>query len=74
KNFIGMLKGREAPLLSGEQARGILKIDLAIGTSAKLRREVYVDELDAKNPGRFTRGKIKQEMRDHPTVLLRKKA
>lgn len=49
-NFIKAIQGREAPLLSGEQGRYILKFDLAIQRANRLRREVCLDELDATLP------------------------
>ncbi|MDE2072770.1 MAG: Gfo/Idh/MocA family oxidoreductase [Alphaproteobacteria bacterium] len=48
RNFIAAIQGNAAPLLCGEDAREILKLDLAISLSAKIRREVNLDELDAK--------------------------
>ena len=54
RNFIGAIMGHEKPLLTGEQGREILRFSLAIGRSAALRREVYVDELDAQFPALFS--------------------
>ncbi len=61
-NFIAAIRGESDPLLTGEQAREILKTDLAISKSSRVRREVYVDELDAADPGAFTRKKIEAEI------------
>ena len=52
-NFISAIQGREAPLLTGEQARGILKIALSIIKSSQERREVYIDELDQIDPDKY---------------------
>ncbi len=46
RNFIAAIQGKEAPLLTGEQGREVLKFAFAIARSASKRREVYVDELD----------------------------
>lgn len=48
RNFIAAIRGMEKPLLTGEQAREILKIDLAIQRSSRLRRDVYLDEMDRR--------------------------
>jgi len=50
RNFIGAIEGEEKPLLTGAEGREILRFSLAIGRSAALRREVYLDELDAPFP------------------------
>lgn len=62
-NFINAIKGTEQPLLSGEEGREILKLALAISKSSVVRREVYVDELDAANPESFTRKQIRKEIK-----------
>jgi len=49
-NFIASIKGEEKPLLSGDEARTVLRSALAVGLSSRLRREVHVDELDAAWP------------------------
>ncbi|MBU2643345.1 Gfo/Idh/MocA family oxidoreductase [bacterium] len=62
-NFIRAIRGETEPLLSGEQGREILRTTLAILKSSRERREVYVDEMDQRFPGRFTRQKIRAEKR-----------
>ena len=49
-NFIESIRGKTQPTLSGEDAREILRFSLAIQKSAKIRREVYTEELDARFP------------------------
>ena len=61
ENFIRAIRGEEQPLLSGAQGREILKMNLAISKSARVRREVYVDELDAPYPSLYTRRHIWRE-------------
>lgn len=63
-NFIDALKGRAAPLLSGDEAREILRFNLAVSKSARVRREVYLDELDSDNPWLFTKRKIRRELQE----------
>lgn len=46
RNFIGAIQGREEPLLTGEQAREILRFSLAVRRSSDERREVYLDEME----------------------------
>jgi len=65
QNFIAAIKGEEAPLLSGEQARKILAFALAIQRSALERREVYVDELDSPAGAAYTRKQIDDDMKRH---------
>jgi predicted dehydrogenase len=60
-NFIQSIRGETLPLLSGDQGREILKLTLAISKSARARREVYVDELDARFPLLYTRRRIREE-------------
>ena len=49
-NFIAAIQGREAPLLSGDEGREVLRFALAVTKSAQTRREVYLDELDHSFP------------------------
>ena len=63
RNFIAAISGEEAPLLSPAQGREILKINLAITKSTRVRREVYVDELEAAIPGLYTWNRIRKEKR-----------
>jgi predicted dehydrogenase len=65
RNFISAVRGDADPLLSGEEGREILKINLAISKSARVRREVYVDEMDAPFPWLYTRKKVKKEIKRH---------
>ncbi|MFX1258116.1 MAG: hypothetical protein ACFFAN_09670, partial [Promethearchaeota archaeon] len=46
KHFIDTVKNNKKPILSGEQARYILKFNLAAIKSAELGRDVYLDELN----------------------------
>lgn len=66
-NFIEAIKGNEKPMLSAEQGREILKFDLAMAKSSRLRREVYLDEMDKSNPEAFTKKQVKKEIIEkHP--------
>jgi hypothetical protein len=49
-NFIGAIRGEEPPLLSGPQAREILRFALAVQKAARTAREVDVDELESPFP------------------------
>ena len=62
KNFIAAMKGEEAPLLSGAQARNILVFAFAIQKSAKERREIYLDELDSPEGAEYSRKKIAEDI------------
>ena len=46
KHFIEVVKGKGEPMLSGEQAKYILKFNLAAIKSAELGKEIYLDQLD----------------------------
>jgi len=73
-NFVDAIKGATAPLLSGEQGREILKFALAIAKSARVRREIYLDEMDASLPALYTWGQIRKSKRqktDLPGLLGR---
>jgi predicted dehydrogenase len=48
QNFIDAIRGRAEPRLSGAEGREVLRFDLAVSRSARLRREVHLDELDAR--------------------------
>jgi predicted dehydrogenase len=63
-NFISAMKGREAPLLTGEEARKILKIALAIIKSSRERREVYIDELEQPDPDGYARDRRVREIQE----------
>ena len=45
RNFVGAIQGREAPLLSGAEARHVLAFAFALRRSSDERREVAVDEM-----------------------------
>ncbi len=57
-NFINAIRGEEEPLLTGSQGREILRFNLAIQKSSRLRREVYLDEMDATFPLLYSFRKI----------------
>ncbi|MBI9083622.1 MAG: Gfo/Idh/MocA family oxidoreductase [Desulfobacterales bacterium] len=63
-NFIAAIRGEAPPLLSGVQGREMLRLTVAISKSARVRREVYPDELDARFPWLFTWQKIRKEKKD----------
>jgi predicted dehydrogenase len=46
KFFIEVVKGNKEPLLSGEQARYILKFNLAAIKSAELGKQIFLDDLN----------------------------
>ncbi len=46
RNFIRSIRNEEAPLLSAEQGREILKFDLALAASARMGREILLDEME----------------------------
>lgn len=52
-NFIESILGKTQPMLSGANARDILRFSLAIQKSAKVHREVYTQELDAPFPSLY---------------------
>jgi len=60
-NFIESIKGKSKPLLSGDEGREILRLNLAIAKSSRVRREVYLDEMDSNFPWLFSRKKISRE-------------
>ena len=60
-NFISAIRGESPPLLSGGQGREILRLNLAIARSARFRREVYTEALDARWPWLYTRRRIRSE-------------
>ncbi len=64
QNFFRAIRGEEEPLLSGEQGREILRFSLAIQKSAKARREVFCEELDARFPGLYARRRIRKEKKE----------
>jgi predicted dehydrogenase/putative sterol carrier protein len=64
-NFIAAVKGEESPLLSGSQGRDILKFALAIAKSSRVRREVFLDEMDARLPAWFAWRQARKSRREH---------
>lgn len=64
ENFIQALRGREEPLLTGEQARDILKIALAIIRSSNERREVFIDEFDQADPDAYAEARRCREIQE----------
>ena len=46
KHFIEAVKGNKEPILSGEQAKNILKFNLAAIKSSELGRDVYLEEMN----------------------------
>ena len=64
-NFIDAIKGKAAPLLSGKQGREVLKLALAISKSSNVRREIYLDEMDASLPAFYTWKQRRQAKRSH---------
>lgn len=60
-NFISAVDGNEDPLLTGDQAREILKMSLAISRSSQLRREVYTDEMDKSRPHFYSWNRRRRE-------------
>jgi len=70
KNFIAAIEGKEKPMLNPEEGKEMLKLNLAISKSSRYRREVYLDEMDKKNPAGFTKKKIMQELKSsHKTIF-----
>ena len=45
KNFVEAVRDNKAPILSGEQARNILRFSLAAIKSAEIGKEIYLDDL-----------------------------
>lgn len=63
-NFVNAVLGKDKPLLTGEQGREILRFALAVTKSARLRREVYLDELDRPWPWLYTQTRRLRERKD----------
>ena len=68
KNFIAAIRGREEPLLSGAQARVILAMDLAVQRSSRLRRTVYLDEMERRLPGLYAWRMRRREIAADPVA------
>ena len=63
-DFISAIREGTEPCLSGAQARGVLRFSLALQRSARLRREVYVDELDRSFPSLYSARRRRKERRE----------
>ncbi len=50
KNYFNAIMGNEAPMLNGDDAREVMRFSLAVQRSARVRREVYLDDMDARFP------------------------
>jgi len=46
KHFIDVVKGKKEPILSGEQAKYILKFNLAAIKSSEIGKEIYIDDMN----------------------------
>jgi predicted dehydrogenase len=68
RNFINAIRGEEEPALTGRQGREILRFSLAIQKSARLRREVYPEEMDRAFSGLYARRRKAAERRAGKTV------
>jgi predicted dehydrogenase len=53
RNFIAAILGQQLPLLSMEEGRHILAVDIAIAKADQKSRVIYVDELDARLPSLY---------------------
>ncbi len=71
-NFIRAIKGEEAPFLTGEEGREVLRFGLAVTASAAKRREVYLDELDHPWPWWLRVRNKRRDSRDCPVGPRRK--
>jgi predicted dehydrogenase len=65
RNFIAAIQGKEAPVLSGDQARTILAFAIAIQKSAQEHREIYIDELSSPEGAEYSRKKIAEDIARH---------
>jgi predicted dehydrogenase len=72
RNFIGAIRKGESPRLSGEDGREILRFALALLRSNRIRREVYLDEMDSSFPGILYRRRVAKDKkaRRHKKSLL----
>jgi putative sterol carrier protein len=71
KNFIASIMGKEQPLLSGGEAREILKFNFAIQKSSHLLREVYLDEMDRSLPSLYAWRRRRAEKKADPFRVKR---
>jgi predicted dehydrogenase/putative sterol carrier protein len=63
-NFADAVAGEAEPLLTGKQAREILRMSFAIYSSARKRREVYLEELDRSWPNLYAWRRKRREKKD----------
>jgi predicted dehydrogenase/putative sterol carrier protein len=70
RNFIAAIRGEQQPLLTGPQGREVLRFALAIARSARKRRDVYLDEMEAPLPSLTAWVRRRRERRD---VIVGKK-
>jgi predicted dehydrogenase len=47
QNFVGAIRGEAKPLLSGAEGKEILRFSLAIQESSRIRREVFLHEVES---------------------------
>ena len=64
QNFVDAIQGKAAPMLSGPEARGILRFALALSKSSREHRAVFPDELDARFPRLLVRRRRKARERE----------
>ncbi len=63
RNFIAAIRGEAEPLLNGEQALEVLRFATAVQTSARKRREVYIEELGFSIPALYSGVRRRRERR-----------
>jgi predicted dehydrogenase len=59
-NFVRATRGEEAPMLDGRQAREVLRFALAVQKSARIRHEVYVDDMETVLPRVYFAHKVRE--------------
>ncbi len=64
RDFVSAIREGTEPCLTGDQARTVLRFSLALQRAARLRREVYVDELDRTFPGLYAARRRRRERRE----------
>ena len=62
-NFVSAIRGEAPARLSGDEGREVLRFALALQRSARLRREVYLDELDRRVPSGYAFARRQWELR-----------
>lgn len=63
-NFVHAIQGVEKPLLTCEDGREVLRFALAMMKAARVRREVYLDELEHPFPFLYSHWRRLRERRD----------